>query len=75
MAKVDYKFVSEFMTTIEKNQRDVESYAGRLLEITGAPTLIITLDNDNRPFVYWVGGRMSNAMDVICDAELPTYEI
>lgn len=75
MGKVNYKFVSEFMTTIEKNQQDLESYAGRLLEITGAPTLIITLDDDNKPFVYWVGGRMSNAMDVLIDAELPSFDI
>lgn len=73
MNKVNYQFIPEFLTSIEKNQRDILSYAGRLLEITGSMTLIVTLDYDNCPLVYSVGGRMSNAMDIAYDKELPTY--
>lgn len=42
---------------------DIISYAGKLLEIVGANTLVVGLDNDNRPFVWECKGRLTDALD------------
>lgn len=61
---VDYNFVPEFKSAEYKYKSDVVSYAGKLLEIVGSRTLIIGLDNYDKPFVYQCEGRLVNALDV-----------
>ena len=43
------------------------SYAGKLLEIVEANTLVVGLDNDNRPFVWECKGRLTDALDFSLD--------
>ncbi|MBU5229095.1 hypothetical protein KQI15_03485 [Intestinimonas butyriciproducens] len=61
--EVNYKFVPEHVTAEEKFKRDVISYAGRLLEITGSKTLILFLSNDNTPVIWESSGRLVDSLE------------
>ena len=50
-----------------KMKSDIISYAGKLLEIVEANTLVVGLDNDNRPFVWECKGRLTDALDFSLD--------
>ena len=65
---INYKFVPEFVTAEEKHKKDVISYAGKLLEITQARTLVVTLDNNDVPMVWESPNRLNNAMDFAIDS-------
>lgn len=60
--EIDYKFVSEFKSAEIKRKSDIISYAGKLLEIVDARTLVVGLDNNDRPFVLMSLGRLSDAL-------------
>lgn len=62
--KVDYKFVPEYETLEEKLKKDIVSYAGKLLEIVDARTLIVGVDEDDKPFVMSCNSRLLNALDI-----------
>lgn len=61
--EVNYKYVPENDSSKAKYDSDVLSHAGRLLELVDSYTLIVGLDNMDRPFVYSIGGRMRDALD------------
>lgn len=61
--KVNYEFISEFDSSEEKLQKDIVSYAGRLLEITGCCTLIIGIDNEDKPFCFQCDARLLNSLN------------
>lgn len=61
--EVSYEFVSEQVTAERKYRQDVISYAGKLLEIVGARTLVVALDNSDCPYVLMSDGRLSDALD------------
>lgn len=61
--EVDYKFVPEYDSLTEKRKSDIISYAGKLLEIVSEQTLIVGIDNDNKPYVLEINGRLRNALD------------
>lgn len=65
--EVKYDFVSEFKSFEAKYKSDVISYAGKLLEIVGHRTLIVGVDNNDKPFVYSIDGRMTDALDLEID--------
>nr|CDL66304.1 unnamed protein product [uncultured bacterium] len=65
--KVNYEFVPEFKSNEEKKKSDIISYAGKLLEIVGACTLIVCLDDDDRPCIYESSGRLVDALDFDID--------
>lgn len=60
---VDYEFISENKSYETKVKSDILSYAGKLLEIVGSRTLIVGVDNNDKPFVYEIPGRMTDALD------------
>lgn len=60
---VNYKFVPLYKSEEEKHKSDIISYAGKLLEIVGERTLIVGVDNSDRPFVYAIDGRMVDALE------------
>lgn len=62
--EVKYKFVPEYESREIKYKSDVTSYAGKLLELVNACTLIVGIDNHNEPFVYSLDSRMIDALDV-----------
>lgn len=62
--KVNYKFVPEYKSQEDKEKSDIISYAGKLLEIVGAYTLIVGLDNDDKPFVQRCESRLTDALDI-----------
>lgn len=62
--EVNYKFVPEFKSTEAKYKSDVVSYAGNLLEIVGASTLVVGVDNNDVPFVLECEGRLVDALDL-----------
>lgn len=64
MVNVNYLFVPESKSTEEKYKQDVVSYAGKLLEIVGARTLVVGVDNNDRPFVLASTGRLSDPLEV-----------
>lgn len=66
---IDYTFVSESASAEAKHKQDVISYAGKLIEIVGSRTLIVGLDNLDRPFVLECGGRLSDALGYHLDCE------
>lgn len=61
--KVDYKFVPEYKSAESKLKSDIVSYAGKLLEIVGSRTLIVGVDNEDKPFVLECPGRLTDALD------------
>ena len=60
---VVYKFVPEYETAEEKLKKDIVSYAGKLLEIVGSRTLIVGVDEDDKPFVMCFDSRLRDALD------------
>lgn len=67
--EVNYQFVPEYESAESKHKSDIVSYAGKLLEIVGSRTLIVGVDNDDRPFVWECSGRLIDALDF----DLETY--
>lgn len=67
--EIDYTFVPQYKSAEEKHRTDIISYAGKLLEIVGMHTLIVGVDNDDKPFVLQVDGRLVDALDF----DLETY--
>lgn len=61
--EINYEFVPEYESSERKMKSDIISYAGKLLEIVEANTLVVGLDNDNRPFVWECKGRLTDALD------------
>lgn len=61
--QVNYDFVPECKSAEDKYKSDVVSYAGRLLELVGSHTLIVGVDNMDKPFVLRCDGRLSDALD------------
>lgn len=55
---VSYDFVPVEVSSEEKYRKDVISYAGKLLEIANARTMVVALDNNDRPFVLLSQGRL-----------------
>nr|CRY96884.1 hypothetical protein [uncultured prokaryote] len=64
---INYEFVPEYESSERKMKSDIISYAGKLLEIVEANTLVVGLDNDNRPFVLECKGRLTDALDFSLD--------
>ena len=65
--EINYEFVPEYESSERKMKSDIISYAGKLLEIVEANTLVVSLDNDNRPFVWECKGRLTDALDFSLD--------
>lgn len=65
--EVDYNFVPRFKSYEAKVKSDIQSYAGLLLEIVGARTLIVGVDEDDKPFVLFCDDRLNNALDIEID--------
>jgi len=61
---VNYQYVPEHKSFENKRRSDIISYAGRLLEIVDCRTLIVGVDNNDKPFVYQVSGRMLDALEL-----------
>lgn len=61
--EINYEFVPEYESSERKMKSDIISYAGKLLEIVEANTLVVGLDSDNRPFVWECKGRLTDALD------------
>lgn len=62
--EVKCKFLPEYKLAEIKYKSDVILYACKLLQLVGAETLIVGLDNSDKPFVYCIDGLMSDALDV-----------
>lgn len=67
--EINYQFVPEYKSAEIKHKSDIVSYAGKLLEIVGSRTLIVGVDNEDKPFVLECSGRLTDAMDF----DLETY--
>ena len=65
--EINYEFVPEYESAERKIKSDIISYAGKLIEIVGAHTLVVGLDNDDKPFVLKCTGRLSDALDFSLD--------
>lgn len=63
---VNYEFIPESKSAELKAKSDMLSYAGKLLEIVGQRTLIVGVDNNDRPFIYACSGRLLDAFDMEC---------
>lgn len=61
--EINYKFVPEYTTAEEKHKKDIISYAGKLMELAQMRTMVIYLDNDNKPVVLENQQRLSNSLD------------
>lgn len=64
---IDYEFIPEYKSGEQKHKSDIISYAGKLLEIVGSRTLVVGVDDDDKPFVLECPGRLTNALDFSCD--------
>lgn len=65
--EINYEFVPEYESSERKMKSDIISYAGKLLEIVGSRTLVVGVDDDDKPFVLECPGRLTNALDFSCD--------
>lgn len=61
--EINYEFVPEYKSYEDKHKSDISSYAGKLLEIVGVHTLIVGVDNDDKPFVLQCDGRLVDALE------------
>lgn len=66
--EVNYNFVPEFKSKEIKYKSDVVSYAGKLLEIVGATTLVVSVREDGRPFVLCSDSRLIDSLDISLDS-------
>lgn len=66
--EINYEFVPEYESFERKKKSDILSYAGKLLEIVGSRTLVVGVDDDDKPFVLECPGRLTNALDFSCDS-------
>lgn len=64
---INYKFVPQYKSEEARFKSDVVSYAGKLLEIIGASTIIVTLDSERRPVVLQTEQPLIDALDVTLD--------
>ena len=64
---INYKFVPQYKSEEVRFKSDVVSYAGKLLEIIGASTIIVTLDSARRPVVLQTEQPLIDALDVTLD--------
>lgn len=64
MVNVDFRFYSEDELEREKRDKLVRGYAGKLLQLCNARTLIIGVDNDDVPFVLSSAGRLADVFDL-----------
>ena len=62
--EINYKFVPQYKSEEIRFKSDVVSYAGKLLEIIGCETVIVTLDEDNKPVILETNGKLVDALDV-----------
>lgn len=60
---INYNFISQLESEENRKESDIISYAGKLLEIVGARTLVVGVDNDDKPFVFKCSGRLVDALD------------
>lgn len=63
--EVNYNFVSEDASAELKYRSDVLSYAGKLLQVVNARTVIVGLDNHDRPFVRASSGRLLDPLSAL----------
>lgn len=61
--EINYKFVPQYESEEIRFKSDVVSYAGKLLEIIGCKTVIVTLDEDNKPVILETNGKLLDALD------------
>lgn len=64
---INYTFTPEYKSTEKKYKNDVISYAGKLLEITGSETCIVSIDDEGRPFVLECPHPLRNTIDFSMD--------
>lgn len=62
--EINYKFIPEFKLEEEKLKKMIESYAGKLLEVCGARSLVVGLDNFDKPFILMSEGRLVDALEI-----------
>ena len=67
--EVRYEFLPAYVTEERKYKQDVISYAGKLLEIAGARTMVVALNNDNEPFVLMSEGRLKDPLERIFEPD------
>lgn len=66
---INYKFIPEFELEEQKEKQLIVSYSGKLLEVCSARSLVVYLDNDDKPVVLMSESRLTDASDF----ELTTY--
>lgn len=71
--KVNYNRISSYDAFCKRIEEDVESLSGRLLELTGSYSLLITLSDEGKPVVYSINGRMVPVVDYCVDKYLEEH--
>lgn len=64
---VKYEYYSPTESYEEAKRREIISYAGRLLEAVDAYTLIVSVDDDDKPVVFACNARLGNALTFCVD--------
>lgn len=59
--------LSRSMNLLNVRKNLIFSYSGKLLEIVGSRTLVVGVDDDDKPFVLECPGRLTNALDFSCE--------
>lgn len=60
---VQYDFIPQDVSQEQKYRSDVTSYAGKLLEIVGCHTLVVGVDEMDKPFVLACPARLRDVLD------------
>lgn len=62
--EINYNFVPQYKSDEIRFKSDAVSYAGKLLEIIGCETVIVTLDEDNKPVILSTNGKLVDPLNV-----------
>lgn len=60
---INYDFVPDYKLEAEKYRKSVTSYAGKLLEVVGARSVVVGLDDDDNIYVLSSESRLKNPLD------------
>lgn len=64
---IDYEFVSEYKANEIRTKTIINSYAGKLLEVCEARSVVVYLDNFDKPVVLCTPQRLSDPTDFVCE--------
>lgn len=64
---IDYDFVPEYKANEIRTKTMINSYAGKLLEVCESRSVLVYLDNMDKPVVLATSSYLTDPTDFICE--------